>query len=525
MAFPFYANIREQFSRRRARNERERSGPELKVLVVGGGPAALAFATSTKAVMGTAISITVWDSRWRRDGDTVSWKGPTEGVNRREQVVTIQSIVAARLPTVVRDAVFPIGGCTRMWPTGGESPAALGYPFNIRIRDIEDRLLALANSMQIQLEPGWVNPEELVFTAEAYDLVVIADGARSRVREAFIDRFGEADPAPYSVNGRHVTDTVLGLRVTTRMPDADQVLLTIAQQRFLANTANGEGCLYMRLTPEEALEVRGRGPNGTTFTDCIQSNPCVMRADEAGGHLCTTHGARFVPAEDPSSFLWPRVREGLELFNVSTLHEITAFRLSMEHRPRFTAELTSTGTARPVMGALIGDAANAIHFWPGRGLNHGFSSAVSLMRTLATWRPGRQLRSADFWRHEAAMHALQHRHKDRAWRNMVMLREDVTTPIAEAIGKAITVPSEPKGQAIAEMRRRLTGLEARLDGRLPGHPNVQGLLRRIEALDAATLSMFLETGTWEMTLSGGPEVDLDAINPMPSVRPSVETAA
>ena len=65
-------------------------------------------------------------------------------------------------------------------------------------------------------------------------------------------------------------------------------------------------------------------------------------------------------------------------------------------------------------GFLLGDAANAIHFWPGRGLNSGLASVISLARCLAaSWR-GTALRDADFLRHEAVMAMLQYRHKSRA---------------------------------------------------------------------------------------------------------------
>lgn len=517
MAHPFsdkITQIARDFGLRRAYRDRNKNRNKLRIMVIGGGPAGLAFATSAKITLGERVEITVRENRWMQANNGVVWKGAEQGVNRREQVVTIQSAVAFRLPDSVRETIFPVGGFTRMWPTGGESPVGLGYPFNIRIMDIENRLLRLANTLDVTLEPGRVIPNELA--VEAYDLIVVADGARSQMRDAFLGSFGAADVAPYSIDGVQVTDTVLGLRITTTMSDADQVLLTIAQQRFLANTTNGEGCLYMRLTPQEAQEVRGRNSNGTAYVDCIQSNPCAMHADGTGGHTCSTHGTRFVPAEDPSSFLWPRVVEGLELFDVplSKLHGVTAFRLSMEHRARFTAELTPTGTSRPVYGALIGDAANAIHFWPGRGLNHGFSSAVSLLRALSAWRPGRQIRIADFTNHEATMHALQHRHKDRAWRNMVMLRDGSTQPIAKVIAESIQNPREVRGHALAQMRNRLSTLESRLSGRLPGKADPAGLMRRIEALDSATTSMFVEAGTWEMALSGGPETDVDMLNPM-----------
>ena len=62
----------------------------------------------------------------------------------------------------------------------------------------------------------------------------------------------------------------------------------------------------------------------------------------------------------------------------------------MVQRPRFSVQLFpphrhDAGT----FGFLLGDAANAIHFWPGRGLNSGLASAISLARCLARRRDGR----------------------------------------------------------------------------------------------------------------------------------------
>jgi 2-polyprenyl-6-methoxyphenol hydroxylase-like FAD-dependent oxidoreductase len=72
------------------------------------------------------------------------------------------------------------------------------------------------------------------------------------------------------------------------------------------------------------------------------------------------------------------------------------FRMSMVQRPRFTAQLFPATPETPgTYGFLLGDTANAIHIWPGRGLNNGIASAVSLARTLkATWS-GRRFRDAD----------------------------------------------------------------------------------------------------------------------------------
>ena len=66
-------------------------------------------------------------------------------------------------------------------------------------------------------------------------------------------------------------------------------------------------------------------------------------------------------------------------------------------------------------------------------MNSAFTAAQSLARTLAKQWRGRPLRMADFTNHEAAMAALQHRHTDRAWRNVVLQRRGVTMSIASAM--------------------------------------------------------------------------------------------
>ncbi|WP_247701343.1 FAD-dependent monooxygenase [Streptomyces sp. RM72] len=139
-----------------------------------------------------------------------------------------------------------------------------------------------------------------------------------------------------------------------------------------------------------------------------------MSRHEDNELVCPTHGTLFLPALLRGSPLWKRVQEGLRLFAVpeDDLSAITSFRLDMVQRPRFTAQLTRPTAGRPgTYGFLLGDAANAIHFWPGRGLNSGLDSAVSLARSLSrVWR-GRALRDAHFIRHEAAMSMPQYRHR------------------------------------------------------------------------------------------------------------------
>ena len=221
-------------------------------------------------------------------------------------------------------------------------------------------------------------------------MLAICEGGRSSTRDHYADRFGTADVNLYGLEGKQVQDMVLGLRVKSRLPDPMAVLLTVSQNRFLLNALTGDGFLNMRLTDQEALEAVGINPVRQVFTPCIQSTPCLLERRPAGEFHCGGHNAVFLPALLKGSALWERVQEGLVMYDVppADLSAVTGFRLDMVQRPRFTAELLPRTAATPgTYGFLLGDAANAIHFWPGRGLNSGLASAVSLARCLATaWR-------------------------------------------------------------------------------------------------------------------------------------------
>jgi serine/threonine protein kinase len=76
-------------------------------------------------------------------------------------------------------------------------------------------------------------------------VLAMCDGGRSRTCEHFGDGFGAADAAVHSLDGEHLQDVVLGLRVKSSLPGPMSVLLTVAQNRFLLNSLRGEGFLNM----------------------------------------------------------------------------------------------------------------------------------------------------------------------------------------------------------------------------------------------------------------------------------------
>ena len=494
--------------------------PVLNVTIAGGGPVGLSLALMLDDLMGGRVAVRVHEGRWTRRDGRVTWKTKAEGNTRRMQVVTIQSRQWTKLPAHVQQSLFGRAEHTHMWPAGPDSVDDLP-PRNIRVSDVEDRLLALANERErITLVPERFDPATAHDEVVGQHVLAICDGSRSRTREHFIERFGAADSSPYSIDGRQVQDVVLGLRVTSDLPDPMSVLLTVAQNRFLLNSLRGEGFLNMRLTDAETAEAIGIDPVRQVFTACIQASPCMMERGE-NGFTCATHDTYFLPALLRNSPLWGRVEEGLRMFGIAeeNLTAVTCFRLDMVARPRFSAQLFApTATTPGTFGFLLGDAANAIHFWPGRGLNSGLASALSLARSLAGWR-GRPLRDADFMRHEAIMGMLQYRHKSRAWRQMVTADETgALEPIKDRIAQGIAgaaAGDANREDALSTLVERMRRIRSRLAPRLDGLPDDATLRAHLEQLSTETLHTLVVSEPWDSATVGGDEVDVDWLLPAP----------
>ena len=493
--------------------------PTLNVTVSGGGPVGLSLALMLDDLMGGKVAVRVYDGRWTRRDGRVVWKTKAQGNTRRMQVVTIQSRQWTKLPAHVQERLFGSADHSHMWPAGPDSVEDLP-PRNIRLAYVEDQLLALANERKrITLVPERFDPAAAHDEIVGQHVLAICEGSRSRTRDHFVERFGAADSSQYSVDGQQVQDVVLGLRVKSDLPDPMAVLLTVAQNRFLLNSLRGEGFLNMRLTDDEAAEAIGIDPVRQVFTECIQAHPCLMERGGDGAFACSTHDTYFLPALLRTSPLWGRVEEGLRMFGIAeeNLTAVTCFRLDMVARPRFTAQLfPATATTPGTFGFLLGDAANAIHFWPGRGLNSGLASALSLARSLAGWR-GRPLRDADFVRHEAVMGMLQYRHKSRAWRQMVTTDETgAPTPIKDRIAQGITEATAgelDRETAIATLVERMRRIRGRLAPRLDGLPDDATLRMHLGRLSSQTLHTLMVSEPWDSASVGGDEVDVDWLLP------------
>ena len=495
---------------------RQAQAPALRVTITGGGPVGLSFALLLDYLMGSRVAIRIYDGRWKADGAALVWKGPDEGNIRRQQVVTIQSRQYLKLPHEVQERLFQPGCYTEMWPKGPDSIQDLG-PRNVRIAYVEDQLLALANEKAgITLVPEVFDAAAAQAEIAEQHVLAICEGGRSRTLQHFADKFGAADTAMYALGGEHLQDMVLGLRVKSLLPDPMAVLLTVTQNRFLLNSLRGEGFLNMRLTDSETKEAVGIDPVRQVFTECLQAGPCLLELRTGNEFFCGMHNALFLPALLKGSAFWTRVEEGLQLFGipVENLTAVTAFKLDMVQRSRFTAQLyPRTATTPGTFGFLLGDAANAIHFWPGRGLNSGLASAISLARCLAMPRRGTSLREADFLRHEAVMAMLQFRHKGRAWRQMVTTDAEgnpraIKDLIARGNAEGEQGAFDPQADFSALMQR-ITTTRDRLAERLPGMPDDATLRTHLERLPPPLLHTLLVSEPWDTVNVGGEEVDID----------------
>jgi hypothetical protein len=505
------------------RDGRAASAPVLRVTVAGGGPVGMSLALLLDHLLGERVAVTIHDGRWTHDGERFVWQNPEMGNNRRQQVVTVQSRQFRKLPPEVQERLFQPGTYSEMWPAGPDSIQGYG-PRNIRIAYIEDELLAILNEKTDRIR---MVPENFDATTAAEQLadqhvLAICEGGKSATREHFAGRFGAADVTLYGLEGQQVQDMVLGLRVKSRLSDPMAVLLTVSQNRFLLNSLRGEGFLNMRLTDQEALEAVGINPVRQVFTPCIQSTPCLLERTPTGDFHCSGHHAVFLPALLKGSALWERVMEGLRMFDVpdADLSAVTGFRLDMVQRPRFTAELLPRTASTPgTYGFLLGDAANAIHFWPGRGLNSGLASAISLARCLATTWRGEPFRDSAFTRHEAVMAMLQYRHKTRAFRQMVTTDEaGNAAAIKDLIGRGITEGEQgqlDRERDIELLMQRMRANRSRLASRMEGLPDDETLRPHLDRLSAETLHTLVVSDQWDSANVGGEEVDVDWLLPAP----------
>lgn len=460
------------------KNKQTLRGLPIRVVISGGGPVGLLLAIMLNETLGNKVEVAIYDKRWKKNGNKVYWKTKKDGNTRRTQVITLQSKLLKLLPSHLLEHLLPNNGFSEVWPYSQDSPIELGRPKNIRIIDIENRLLNYVQNSNVQLIPEKFQPEKV--QSLNCDILAICEGVHSQTRQYYKSEFGLADPFPYSINGEHLEDVILSIQVKSGLSTSEAVLLTLIQRRFLLNMTNdGYGHLNVRLTKGEAQEFkRSNSIFSTTF--------------------------------------WPKIQDGLKLFSIQPddVMEINCFNISMKHESRFSTIINYESSSNATHTFLLGDAANGIHFWPGRGLNQGFVSVMSLVKSLQErLLKGNVLRAADYSKHEAVMHMLQHRHKSRAWEAMIRRVGNKSFSISQLIDVDDELLETNRNQLLNELFSQFVAISSRLNSRLPNMPNWDMIKERLELISNETLKALVVSGPWETFWSGGPEIDLNIFYP------------
>ncbi|CAF4027052.1 unnamed protein product [Adineta steineri] len=334
---------------------------QLIILVSGGGPVGMTFALSLSTMMKNHAKIYVYEGRWYTDGDgKIKWKGEEQGRNRRDQVVTLQDHVIHQLPEFMQVGLFTNIN-ERVWPTSR----------NIPIREVEDRLLVLAEpfveSEQIVLVPENLSEKSDHFINGQFDLLIGTDGVGSFVRnhcKIGLDRAANEYACGVAYN--------IPVEVSPDEEPLHQALnciLTIGQTRYLVNSsASRRGYMNIRLTPTEYVELKEQ-----------------LKNNQRNERVNLLNFKKY-----SNSPVWSMIRQGLDYFKIPQkfVFRVIPIEINVQHATSVVKEFeftlnNDTQRTKKIPVCLAGDAAMAVHFWPGRGMNSGIKAAIALSRNIA----------------------------------------------------------------------------------------------------------------------------------------------
>ena len=346
----------------------------LKVIIVGGGPTALASAIALAEKGAGKVEVHMYERRWVQtqapDGRIIIDYPPT--ARRRDQVVTLQDSVVTLLSKASYQALFA-GRPERVWPGSA----------NIQIRKVEDRFLKRVQDAEFQgvihLHPEALTRETLYKVGD-FHVLLGADGAASWVRKSYFHGYENERGRSYALG--LAFDRPAGLPWSQPL----NVFLTLGQTRYLLNASDhdGRGYLNMQLTEEEWHKMVSIDGEPIHF-----GRPgCLRKRDGSLPDGFQPHNV-FAPSENRDSPLWTAIADGLKLFGFKEDEVINVVRIPIvvqavrEGTQYLPLEDMSTVKRPRALTAIAGDAAMTVHFWPGRGLNSGIKEGLAFADELA----------------------------------------------------------------------------------------------------------------------------------------------
>lgn len=333
----------------------------LKVVIVGGGPTALASAISLAEKGAGSVEVHIYEQRWVEKTDY-----PPKA-KRRDQVVTLQESVTKLMSDKTLQALFQ-GQPERVWPGSA----------NIQIRKVEDHLLGRAHDPEfeglIHLHCGRLRREDLSEVGD-FHILLGADGAASWVRNSYFHGYENERGRSYALG--LAFDRPAGLPWSQPL----NVFLSLGQTRFLLNASDydGRGYLNMHLTEDEWHSMVSADGQPVTF-----GRPGCLRRPDGSLPDGFDESQVFKPSEDRQGSLWRSIEDGLKLFGFKESEVTNIVRIpikvqAVKEGVQVLPQEDCKSLNRPhALVAVAGDAAMTVHFWPGRGLNSGIKSGIAL---------------------------------------------------------------------------------------------------------------------------------------------------
>lgn len=291
------------------------------IIVSGGGPCGL-ITTILLLTYNIPLNLLLYEKRIFKSNNKYFFKKENMGNIRRKQVITLQNNVLMDLPTDITKLINE--NCIKMWPDS----------INIQIALLEDLLLEYIQ-MHFPSKNLTIFAEEFLINSNLINHFIFnCEGANSKINISL-------HQSKIKLND----EKALGIYFEQYLTDKERytnVIKTLSQTRYLANTSEKNGYLNVRVDDSELQEyLINHNWNSGYIKEIISS-------------CCTFFGVEY-----------------------RNVKKIDVIELSTDY-----IQNPCIITQNNLVIFCLGDSFMKVHFWPGRGLNSAIKCSVASTRRL-----------------------------------------------------------------------------------------------------------------------------------------------